>query len=186
MDYTILPVQAFPVYRSCPGCGVKRRFVSTGKFRINANGSRLDVWLIYQCENCRHTWNLTVYERVRRLEEEEYRKFAENDPGLALQWGCRKELFLKNHVQPAVEEAAYEIRKNREVTEEEQIWLLRDPYGLRIRTERIVAGLLQISRSQVHKMRMKGEVTWEETAEGTKVVFQTPFNACDFEDFMIE
>ena len=185
MDYTILPVQAFPVYRSCPGCGVKRRFVSTGKFRINANGSRLDVWLIYQCECCRHTWNLTVYERVQKLAEKEYRQFAENDPSLALQWGCRKEVFLKNHVQPAVEEVAYEIRKNRENPEDGQVWLLRDPYRLHIRTERILAELLEISRSRIHKMKMEGEITWKETEEGTKDVFQNR-SACDPQDFMIE
>ncbi|WP_322169633.1 DUF1062 domain-containing protein [Acutalibacter caecimuris] len=26
-----------------------------GKFRVNANGRRLDVWLIYRCEKCGHS-----------------------------------------------------------------------------------------------------------------------------------
>ena len=92
---------------------------------------------------------------------------------------------MKNHVQPAVEEVAYEIRKNRENPEDGQVWLLRDPYRLHIRTERILAELLEISRSRIHKMKMEGEITWKETEEGTKVVFQNR-SACDPQDFMIE
>lgn len=170
MDYTILPAEAFAVQRSCPGCGSKSRYVSTGKFRINANGSRLDVWLIYQCERCRHTWNAAVYERVRTLDADEYRRFAANDAGLALRYGTQRTLFAKNHAQIA-EDIAYEIRENPQTAPQEKVWILRDPYRLKIRSERILAELLQISRSQVQKMIKEGRIHCEETAEGIKVVF---------------
>lgn len=60
-------------------------FASTGKFRVNANGRRLDVWLIYRCETCGRTLNVPVYERTapERLGQELYRGFLENDPELA-------------------------------------------------------------------------------------------------------
>ena len=43
------------VYHRCGGCGKKREFVNSGKFRVNANGKNVDVWLIYRCSKCRHS-----------------------------------------------------------------------------------------------------------------------------------
>ena len=50
--------------RRCGGCGKKMVFECAGKFRVNANGRRLDVWLIYRCQRCGHTWNIPLYERI--------------------------------------------------------------------------------------------------------------------------
>ena len=50
--------------RFCPGYGCERPFVSSGKFRMNANGRRLDVWLIYKCPACGTTWNMEVVART--------------------------------------------------------------------------------------------------------------------------
>ncbi len=50
IEYRISPVRALKIARNCSGCGRKTFFVSTGQFRINANGSLVDIWLVYQCE----------------------------------------------------------------------------------------------------------------------------------------
>ncbi len=36
------------VYHRCGKCGKKRDFINSGKFRVNANGNLLDVWLIFR------------------------------------------------------------------------------------------------------------------------------------------
>ena len=51
------------VYHRCGGCGKKQEFVNSKKFRVNANGNSIDVWLIYRCKKCKHSWNLTIFER---------------------------------------------------------------------------------------------------------------------------
>ncbi|MGN1025845.1 MAG: DUF1062 domain-containing protein [Faecousia sp.] len=86
------------VFHRCGGCGKKQAFVNTGKFRVNANGNRVDVWLIYRCGKCKHTWNLTVYERRNpgRIPAEEYERFLENDPELAAAYG-KDIAFLKRN-----------------------------------------------------------------------------------------
>ncbi len=76
-------------------------FVNTGRFRVNANGNKVDIWLIYQCARCKHSLNLTVYERRKpnRIPQEEYRRFLENDEDLALQYGNDKAFLKRNRVE---------------------------------------------------------------------------------------
>lgn len=78
----------YTILRRCGGCGKKMAFICSGRFRVNANGRRLDVWLIYRCEKCGHTLNVPIYERVRpeRLSPELYERFLENDRELAMEY----------------------------------------------------------------------------------------------------
>ena len=43
------------VFHRCGGCGKKQEFLNSGKFRVNANGNKVDVWLIYRCKKCKHS-----------------------------------------------------------------------------------------------------------------------------------
>jgi hypothetical protein len=51
-------------YRHCNTCGSTRPFHSSGKVRVNANGRRLDAWLIYKCDSCDRTWNRALLDRM--------------------------------------------------------------------------------------------------------------------------
>jgi hypothetical protein len=51
--------------RHCARCGTDRPFQPSGKVRLNANGRKLDAWLIYRCKACDTTWNLPLLDRVR-------------------------------------------------------------------------------------------------------------------------
>jgi hypothetical protein len=75
--------------RQCPRCDQRARFVSSGLFRVNASGRRIDVWLIYRCQRCDFTWNRTVEER-RSVSELGTRLalYERNDPGLAREVAC--------------------------------------------------------------------------------------------------
>lgn len=93
--------QSYQVRAKCAKCKSKKKFVNTYKFRVNANGNRLDVWLIYQCEKCKHTLNLTIYERKKptQIPKELFIKFQENDYDLALQYGRDVVLFQRNKAE---------------------------------------------------------------------------------------
>ncbi|ROR25279.1 uncharacterized protein DUF1062 [Mobilisporobacter senegalensis] len=77
------------VTRNCPKCGKKIEFINTEKFRVNANRNHIDIWLIYQCSQCRSTWNMTIYERInpKDISKDEYEKFIANDKKLAKKYG---------------------------------------------------------------------------------------------------
>ncbi len=89
------------VYHRCGGCGKRQEFINSGRFRINANGNRIDVWLIYRCKKCKHSWNLTIYERRKpsRINRDEYVLFMENDAGLATKYGNDIEFLKRNHAE---------------------------------------------------------------------------------------
>lgn len=52
----------------CSRCRRQRAFASSGKFRLNANGRKLDAWLVYRCVVCGDSFNRPVFERRSRAE----------------------------------------------------------------------------------------------------------------------
>jgi hypothetical protein len=69
--------------KACASC-TSTRHRPTGKFRMNANGKLLDVWMLICCELCGRTSKVPVHERiqVRALEHERLLMFENNDPAM--------------------------------------------------------------------------------------------------------
>jgi hypothetical protein len=67
--------------KACGSCRSARHH-PTGKFRVNANGKLLDVWMLIRCEHCGRTAKIPVHERtpVHALGRERLRMFETNDP----------------------------------------------------------------------------------------------------------
>lgn len=67
--------------KACVACR-STRHRPTGKFRLNANGKLLDVWMLICCELCGRTSKIPVHERVhvRALDPERQLMFENNDP----------------------------------------------------------------------------------------------------------
>ncbi|WP_196813716.1 DUF1062 domain-containing protein [Mesorhizobium sp. L2C066B000] len=145
---------------NCNRCGTVKAYRCSDKFRVNANGKRIDVWLIYRCIDCDNSWNFGIFERCNRrdIEPALLAALESNDPALA-----RRHAFdvvaLRNRVG-RVEEfpdvavhkhrlggegrpaAALEIRLDREM-----------PTSLRL--DRLLAGELGISRSRLQALEEK-------------------------------
>lgn len=68
---------------------------------MNANGNRVDVWLIYRCKKCKHSWNLAIYERVKpsKIEQGDYELFMGNDYNLAIKYGNDIDFLRKNNAE---------------------------------------------------------------------------------------
>jgi hypothetical protein len=68
----------------CPDCRSESATTGEGRFRVNANGKLLDVWLLVRCVCCDRTSKLTVYERapVRSFNPAELDGYRANDPEL--------------------------------------------------------------------------------------------------------
>lgn len=186
-EYRIIPTSSYQILRGCPGCGCRTAYVSTGNFRVNANGRRIDIWLVYQCGKCRHTYNLAIYERVRPedIPGEEYGRFLENDGETALRYGTDKSVFARNRAEIDWECAAYEImpiKEERELTGGQEdsrqkpgggsTLVIDNPFELKIRTDKAVAQIAHLSRSRVRQLVKDGMLEIAQDYVGRRAVVE--------------
>ena len=89
------------VFHRCGGCGKKQEFLNSSKFRVNANGNSVDVWLIYRCKKCKHSWNLSIYERTKpgKIPAELFEAFQTNDAETAAAYGKNIDFLKKNNAE---------------------------------------------------------------------------------------
>lgn len=168
IEYEIVLKDSFWVIRNCPKCGRKTYFKNTKKFRVNANSNKLDIWLIYQCENCKHTLNLSIYERqkISCIPKETYQYFLENNELFAEMYGKNIQLFQKNKADINFEKLNYSFVKLHETIEysdfqEQIIVTINNPHQLKIRPEKQIAEVLELSRNQVKSLLAKGEIEFK-------------------------
>ena len=154
----IVPNDSYHVIRNCPKCGCKTHYINTNNFRVNANGNNIDVWLIYQCEKCKHTYNLTIYERVKpnSIPQESYHKFMANDRELAYIYGNQKKLFMKNRAEVDLEHLSYEIvaeeYKQEHGENGEKVITIYNPYAMKVRIDKVISEILEMSRNKVRTL----------------------------------
>ncbi|MDP9811549.1 hypothetical protein J2W42_004413 [Rhizobium tibeticum] len=158
--WTIEPKIAPQPWIMCSGCDGLRAFQSSDKIRLNANGRKLDAWLIYKCTTCDKTWNRSIFERknARDIDSVVLEALQSNDP----HW-VRAETFnleaLKKKSQRIDEFASFEIRK--ELLREDPGWIrleieLSVPFSASMRLDRLLASELQISRSKLRALNESG------------------------------
>lgn len=164
VEYKIIPTKTFKIVRRCAGCGCKQIFTCKDHFRVNANGNCLDIWLIYGCEKCGHTYNLPVYERISpaKLPEQEYAMYLGNDREKVFEIGTNKALFLKNKAEVAWNLVEYEIipiiEKEIDLEKENVSVKLYNPYDIPVREDKIIIHIFQISRSTAKKLLSKDRI----------------------------
>lgn len=165
IEYELVLKDSLWIIRSCPTCGRKTHYINTKKFRVNANGNKLDIWLIYQCVECKHTLNLAIYERrkVSSIPNEEYQCFLDNDEQLAEMYGKNMQLFRTNKADIDFDRLHYGLAKLHETIEssgfgEQVIVMVKNSCQMKIRPEKQIAMVLGLSRSQVKSLLEKGEI----------------------------
>ena len=154
-EWIIEPTESPTVKKNCPKCGEKTNFINSKKFRVNANGKQLDIWLIYNCEHCKSNWNMTLYERInpKSIEPELYEKFLANDEELAETIGFDRTVHTKNKSELIFSQDNYKV-KIRELEEktlmpEKEEITVRCDYPISLRMDKLIADTLGLSRSQV-------------------------------------
>ena len=135
----------------CVECRAESATAGEGRFRVNANGKLLDVWLLVRCVSCDRTSKLTVHERtpVGSFDPAELRGYNVNDP----------ELVASTLLDPLL------ARRNRFTLDWTGAWRLDTPAAwpqtwpvqvevafddpVPVRPERLIAQGLGLSRSEV-------------------------------------
>lgn len=158
------PINLPIIRRNCPKCNEKSSYINTERFRVNANKSNIDVWLIYQCEKCKSTWNMTIYERIKPydIDKYEYEKFLSNDKELAREYAFNLSIYNKNKAEVILEDVNYElIQKELEayyIIENELVIEIACKYPIELRVDKLLSDKLRVSRSQIKNMHKKGVI----------------------------
>jgi len=166
ITWKVIPSTEPIVIRNCPKCGCHSEYESTGNFRVNANQNHIDVWLIYQCNKCKSTWNMEILTRVNsnKIKKSLYLKFLSNDPKLAKEYAFDAAVHSRNKsilnyqkVNYDIEGYDFTLNKLMEVI---TIELICD-YAIDIRLDKIISRQLGISREEVKQLGISGKLIVE-------------------------
>jgi hypothetical protein len=182
VQWTITPRTAPQPWLACNGCGELRAFQASDKIRLNANGRKLDAWLIYRCLICDKSWNRPIFERqnVRDISPPVLEALQCNDP----QW-IRAETFnleaLRRKSQRIDEFPDFDIEKR--IRDEPTDWAAAEidltvPFPAGIRFDRLLASELGLSRSMLQKLhdgsqiRAQSDLLRRRLRNGTRIVIE--------------
>lgn len=161
LTWRAYPAKTPKLARHCTKCG-SDAYINSHCFRVNANGNRLDVWLIYRCEKCKGTWNLTIFERVapQTIDKELYELFLANDEDLALKYSVNPDFLHRNNAVP--EKASSILVIEGELPSESDCRITIAPdYPTAISPGAAISEKLGISRSALKKLELKGAFSSE-------------------------
>ncbi|AGB70845.1 MULTISPECIES: DUF1062 domain-containing protein [Rhizobium] len=160
--WTLTPKTSPQPWIACSGCGCQKPFRSSGKVRLNANGKRLDAWLVYKCIDCDKTWNRTLFERrtVQDLGSSALEALQRSDPD----WVRAQEFDLdglKRKAKRIDEPPDVIIRK--ETIRAASNWAVLEieisaEFPMNLRLDRLLASELAISRSRLQALRDGGKL----------------------------
>ena len=158
-QWILRAIESPRVFRRCRRCEEKRPFLSSGRFRVNSQKRRIDVWLIYRCCACDDTWNCEVIERAapETIGPEALDRFRGNDAGEA-----RRRAFDV----AAITRLGVEVERSIPYTIERPVLSLDDLVRVEIalldpicvRLDALLANALEVSRGRVLEWLERGEI----------------------------
>jgi hypothetical protein len=194
VKWTILPQEPAQPRLHCKRCGGTKNYKSSGKIRVNANGKRVDAWLIYKCMSCDGTWNRQILERqnIRSIGPFLLASLCANDAKLADRLALDVE-DLKRWA-PQLKETtnamvAKEVLSGSTAQPRELQILCIVPYPIALRLDRLLADELQLSRSRIQRLEKSGalvtspstsRVLRKSVRDGMKLLIKLPVHDADW------
>jgi hypothetical protein len=163
VQWTIIPRTAPRPWLACCRCGEARPFRSSDKIRVNANGKRVDAWLIYKCSDCSSTWNRPILERrlVRTIGPDFLMSLRTSEPMLARRLAfdvaeLRRSAGRVEEFDDALVIEDVLLESTMPTRRLEILCCVPEPVGLRV--DRLLANELQLSRSRIQRLARTGEL----------------------------
>lgn len=166
ITWHVTPTNMPVVRKNCPKCGNNATYINSGKFRVNANKRNVDIWLIYHCEKCKSTWNMTIYERInpQEIDNTLFERFMNNDLELAKEYGFNIAVHNSNKARLDFSCIEYDILGDEvdmkpSSVKEPIIITIQSAYALDLRMDKVLSKKMNLSRSQIKKL-YKEERIW--------------------------
>ena len=127
---------------------------------MNANGKRVDAWLIYRCTSCDNTWNRPVLERrhVATIDPHLLASLQANDPELSRRLAfekLRRKLKVE-HFDDATVRKEVVSESARPACRLEIVCVVPEATGLRV--DRLLSTELRLSRRRIQSMQNAGHL----------------------------
>jgi hypothetical protein len=157
VQWTVVPRVSPRPLLACSRCGGVTPFQSSGKMRLNANGKKLDAWLIYKCVCCGNTWNRPVFERrnVRDIDQATLDALHSNDPDFIrrLEFDVAPPQWKAQHTNECEEIDVYKrILDNDDGSAAILAIELIVPWPTALRLDRFLAAELRLSRARLQAL----------------------------------
>lgn len=163
IQWTITPRTTPQPWLNCSRCGCPRCFRSSGKIRVNANGRRIDAWLIYRCTACDSTWNRPVVERreVSAFDPQFLLSLQANEPELVHRLAF--DVAGLKRWTDRVQEFDDVVVGKRVLSREPRpaLWLEIEclvPWQIGLRADRLLASELRVSRSCIQRLEKATQI----------------------------
>ncbi|MTI06595.1 DUF1062 domain-containing protein [Roseibium denhamense] len=159
VEWTLVSKTRLTVARPCGRCGHLRQFASTNKFRLNANGSRLDAWLIYACQSCGHRWNREVMKRtpVSAVLPDLLSALQANDQGLAQTLAADPACRPSSPHEPSDFELQRRVVPSKgKVAGRAAVLCIRNPGRVPVRLDRVLSTGLRLPRRDIKRLVTQG------------------------------
>lgn len=170
--WKVVPSGTPTIIKNCSKCGNHSIFESSGNFRVNANQSLLDVWLIYQCRKCKSIWNMELLSRVqaKSIDKEIYHRYLQNDSTLAAEYAFDIAIHNHNKVSLSYDEINYEIIGEPIQHQKSSISIhLTSDYPLELRLDKLLSQHLCIPRTTLKRLHKDGRISISNSSDIKKV-----------------
>jgi hypothetical protein len=163
LEWTLIPKRTPEPRLYCSGCRSSQPYKNSNRFRLNANGKRLDAWLIYRCTSCDATWNRPIFERmpVKSIDPALHSALQNNDPDVATRIGFDVE-GLKRFAKAIDTFADYDlqsrVQEKPDASPKTLHLHIKVPFPLALRLDRFLAGEFGISRNALEGLADKGSL----------------------------
>ena len=147
-----------PALKYCKKCGCKTAFACSGRFRANARGKSLDVWLIYKCENCDTTWNASIYSQIspQSLTPRELDGFHDNDAQLVMAYAMDYNSLNRNNAQAGQPE--YTVKGDVFSPNEDVELTVKSEYSFPVKVSALIRGKLHLSQKEYSRLADSGHI----------------------------
>jgi len=160
--WRIIPTATPTIIRHCSKCNRKTNYYCSNKFRVNANQSRVDIWLIYKCTKCDSTWKLATNKGIRphELPAGLFDQFIDNDAALAWQYAFDRN-FLKQHsCEVDYTNVGYTVENTNEYKSDTPLLAhVNSQYSFDLKLSALLAKMLDTSIGQIKRLADAGQIS---------------------------
>lgn len=155
------------IKKHCSKCGEDTDFLNSYKFRVNANGKNLDIWMIFNCIHCKTSYNLTLFERIKpsTLDNDVLEAFTQNSETKIEEVAVQSLFYTKNKVAYYYDDDAYQIEGHTtDLLKNNYCITLHMKNEVPIRMDKFLCTTMKLSRSALKqhveskKIRFESEV----------------------------